>query len=58
MAIAPITGTLRKRVLIDIVTGFTLGGAMASWWWWGYHKKIVFKREQFYHDLAEAKRGV
>ncbi|SMN18700.1 similar to Saccharomyces cerevisiae YDL067C COX9 Subunit VIIa of cytochrome c oxidase, which is the terminal member of the mitochondrial inner membrane electron transport chain [Maudiozyma saulgeensis] len=55
-AITPITGTLRKRAVLDILVGFTIGGAMASYWWWGFHMNIINKREAFYAELAEKKR--
>lgn len=55
-AISPITGTLRKRIVLDILTGFAIGGAMASYWWWGFHMKVINKREAFYADLAEKKK--
>ncbi|CAH02073.1 Cox9 [Kluyveromyces lactis] len=54
-AIAPITGTIRKRILADITIGFAIGGAMASYWWWGFHKNIINKREAYYAKLAEQK---
>ncbi|QLQ80825.1 hypothetical protein HG537_0E01800 [Torulaspora globosa] len=55
-AIAPITGTLKKRILADIFIGFALGGAMASYWWWGFHKNVINKRETYYAQLAEQKK--
>lgn len=56
MAIAPITGTLRKRILVDIVLGFSIGGVMASYWWYGVHKRIVNKREAYYSELSKKKQ--
>ncbi|CCF59359.1 hypothetical protein KAFR_0G03270 [Kazachstania africana CBS 2517] len=53
--IAPITGTLKKRIITDIVIGFSLGGALASYWWWGFHKRIINKREDYYSQLATLK---
>lgn len=55
-AIAPITGTLKKRILADIFIGFSLGGAMATYWWWGFHKNVINKREAYYAQLAEQKK--
>ncbi|SCW01820.1 LAFE_0E07976g1_1 [Lachancea fermentati] len=54
-ALAPITGTLRKRIIADIVIGFSIGGVMGSYWWWGFHKNLVNKREDFYAKLAAEK---
>lgn len=56
-ALAPITGTLKKRIITDIVIGFSLGGVMASYWWWGFHKNVIDRREAFYADLAEKKKA-
>ncbi|KAH3899946.1 probable Cytochrome c oxidase subunit 7A [Saccharomycodes ludwigii] len=56
MAIAPITGTLKKRIIADIAIGFSIGGVMGSYWWWGYHKDIIGKREAFYAKLAAEKK--
>lgn len=55
-AIAPITGTLKKRIIADITIGFAIGGVMGGYWWWGFHKKIIDKRETFYAELAEKKK--
>ena len=55
MAIAPITGTLKKRIILDIALGFSIGGTMASYWWWGYHKKLINRREDYYAKLAAQK---
>ena len=54
--IAPITGALKKRIIMDILIGFSLGGALASTWWWGYHKKLIYKREAYYSKLSELKK--
>lgn len=56
MTIAPITGTIKRRVIMDIVLGFSLGGVMASYWWWGFHMDKINKREKFYAELAERKK--
>ncbi|CAB4256980.1 similar to Saccharomyces cerevisiae YDL067C COX9 Subunit VIIa of cytochrome c oxidase, which is the terminal member of the mitochondrial inner membrane electron transport chain [Maudiozyma barnettii] len=55
-AIAPITNTLRKRATLDILMGFTIGGAMGAYWWWGFHMDVINRREAFYAELAEKKR--
>ncbi|CCC66818.1 hypothetical protein NCAS_0A02600 [Naumovozyma castellii] len=56
-AIAPITGTLKKRIFTDITIGFALGGAMASYWWWGFHNGVINKREDYYAKLAQLKNS-
>lgn len=55
MAIAPITGTLKRKIAVDLSIGFAIGGTFASYWWWGFHKSKVEKREAYYAQLAKAK---
>ncbi|CEP61626.1 cytochrome c oxidase subunit VIIa LALA0_S03e07140g [Lachancea lanzarotensis] len=54
-ALAPITGTLRKKIIADVTIGFAIGGVMGSAYWWGFHKKLVGKREAHYEKLAAEK---
>ncbi|AET38754.1 cytochrome c oxidase subunit VIIa Ecym_3261 [Eremothecium cymbalariae DBVPG len=51
-AIAPITGTIRKKIIADITIGFAIGTVLGSAWWWGFHKNIIGKREAHYQKLA------
>ncbi|KAG2733261.1 hypothetical protein G9P44_004251 [Scheffersomyces stipitis] len=51
MAIAPITGTLRRKIITDITIGFASGFALATAYWYYEHKPIVAKREAFYAKL-------
>jgi len=53
MPIAPITGQLRRRILIDIGGGLTAGLACAYGYWYGIHLPAVHKREQFYLKLEK-----
>ncbi|KAK0489166.1 hypothetical protein IW261DRAFT_1443515 [Armillaria novae-zelandiae] len=39
MAIAPITGMLRKRFIVDLTCSLSLGTAGAYAFWYGYHLK-------------------
>lgn len=34
--VAPITGTLKKKIITDITVGFALGGVLSAYWWYGY----------------------
>ncbi|SCU98514.1 LADA_0H13520g1_1 [Lachancea dasiensis] len=54
-AIAPITGTLKKRIAADLTIGFAIGGVMGSYYWWGFHKNLIAKREAYYAKLAAEK---
>lgn len=53
-AIAPITGTLKRKIISDIAIGLSIGGAMA-YFWWGFRCKRVRKREEYYAKLAQQK---
>ncbi|KAF7430902.1 hypothetical protein PC9H_006617 [Pleurotus ostreatus] len=51
MAIAPITGKLRKRLWLDVGCAFGLGVSAAYAYWYGYHLKALEHQEQFYVKL-------
>lgn len=53
--IAPIVGTMKRKIIIDISVGFAVGGVM-GYIWWTNHKKMVKTREDYYSQLAEKKR--
>lgn len=55
MAIAPITGTLKRRAALDVFIGLSLGTVGGSYYWWVFHKGKVAKREAYYKSLADAK---
>lgn len=55
MAIAPIAGTMKRKIIIDITVGFAIGGVMGVAWW-SQHKKIIATRENYYASLAEKKK--
>ncbi|QRW16964.1 hypothetical protein RhiXN_04966 [Rhizoctonia solani] len=52
MAIAPITGKLRKRLILDITAALGLGTAAGYGYWYGIHLPSVRHREEFYRKLA------
>ncbi|KAG8984172.1 hypothetical protein FRB90_005471 [Tulasnella sp. 427] len=63
MPIAPITGKLRKRLILDISMALGLGTAGAYAYWYGYHvpsamltsyQFAVRRREEFYRQLNAA----
>ena len=53
MALAPVTGMLRRRLTIDLATAFGLGTAMGYLFWHGYHVPAVRHRDAFYEQLAQ-----
>lgn len=55
MPIQPIQGAFKRRALLDILVGITVGSGLASYWWWGFHKDKINKREQFYAKLQQEK---
>lgn len=57
MAIAPITGMLRKKIITDISVGFGIGFVMATAYWELEHKPIVAKRDAYYAKLKQEKEA-
>lgn len=57
MAIAPITGTLRKKIITDITMGFAIGFVMATGYWYYEHKPLIQKRDDFYKQLKAQKEA-
>ncbi|ODV90362.1 hypothetical protein CANCADRAFT_31353 [Tortispora caseinolytica NRRL Y-17796] len=55
MAVAPITGTLKKAFFRDLTLGLGLGFGLAYYFWYGYHKKSVAVRDAWYRKEAAAK---
>ncbi|EGV64391.1 hypothetical protein CANTEDRAFT_114195 [Yamadazyma tenuis ATCC 10573] len=57
MPIAPITGTLRRKIITDITIGFGCGFVLATGYWYFEHKPLVAKREEFYKQLKAQKEA-
>ncbi|KAJ6443424.1 cytochrome c oxidase subunit COX9 [Purpureocillium lavendulum] len=53
MAVKPITGILRRRLVLDLSIGLGTGFAMANWFWYGYHVPRTNLRDAFYNKLEE-----
>ncbi|KAH9995693.1 cytochrome-c oxidase, subunit VIIa [Xylariaceae sp. FL0662B] len=61
MAIAPITGMLRRNLWTDLTISIGLGVTAASLFWHGYHMPRTHARDNFYkklEDEREAARAV
>jgi len=57
-AIAPITGMLRRGLVLDLSTAFGLGTTFGYLWWYGFHLPRVRVRDNFYARLdAERAAG-
>ncbi|KAG7195263.1 Cytochrome c oxidase subunit 7A [Scheffersomyces spartinae] len=55
MAIAPITGMLKKKIITDVSTGFLVGGVMAAAYWHYERDYVVNQREKFYAKMKAEK---
>ncbi|KAK3196348.1 Cytochrome c oxidase subunit 7A [Lecanicillium sp. MT-2017a] len=53
MAIKPITGMLRRRLILDLGIGLGAGFVMANWFWYGYHVPRTVARDNYYAKLDE-----
>jgi len=51
MAIAPITGMLRKRFWVDVSSALGLGVAAGYAYWYGIHLKALERQENYYIKL-------
>lgn len=55
MAIAPITGTLKRKIITDISLGFVAGFGLAYLYWEVEHKPLITKRDAYYAQLKKQK---
>ncbi|PPQ69825.1 hypothetical protein CVT26_014203 [Gymnopilus dilepis] len=53
MAIAPITGKLRKRFWLDLGCALGLGVSAGYAFWYGYHLKALERQENYYIKLEK-----
>ncbi|EFQ94947.1 hypothetical protein PTT_07193 [Pyrenophora teres f. teres 0-1] len=53
MAIKPITGMLRRQIVLDLSVGMGLGLVTGYGWWYGYHVPAVRHRDAFYQKLED-----
>jgi cytochrome c oxidase subunit 7 len=52
-AIAPITGMLRRKLVLDIAIGLGSGFVMANVWWYGFHMPRTNARDNYYDKLEK-----
>ncbi|TQB70566.1 hypothetical protein MPDQ_000336 [Monascus purpureus] len=52
-AVAPITGMLRRGLVLDLSTAFGLGTTFAYLFWYGWHLPRVRARDAFYTKLEQ-----
>ncbi|KAF2655133.1 cytochrome c oxidase family protein-like protein [Lophiostoma macrostomum CBS 122681] len=53
MAVKPITGMLRRAVVLDITVAAGLGVTGGYAWWYGYHVPAVRHRDAFYQKIED-----
>ncbi|KEQ76502.1 cytochrome-c oxidase, subunit VIIa [Aureobasidium namibiae CBS 147.97] len=53
MPIKPITGMLRRGLVLDLSVAFGLGTASGYLWWYGFHVPAVRRRDLFYAKLED-----
>ncbi|KAF2137201.1 uncharacterized protein K452DRAFT_291740 [Aplosporella prunicola CBS 121167] len=53
MVVKPITGMLRRGLVLDISVAFGLGLSAGYGWWYGYHVPTVKHRDAFYTRLED-----
>ncbi|KAI0185109.1 hypothetical protein F4680DRAFT_454233 [Xylaria scruposa] len=56
MAIKPITGMLKRGLVVDLSIALGIGMTMGSAYWYGYHMPRTNARDAFYKQL-EAERA-
>lgn len=55
MAIAPITGVLRRKLVVDLSLAMGFGLSGGHLWWYYYHVPAIRRRDAFYSKLEEQK---
>ncbi|KAH3908279.1 hypothetical protein HBI56_228330 [Parastagonospora nodorum] len=53
MPIKPITGMLRRQIVLDLSVASGLGLVAGYGWWYGYHVPAVRHRDAFYQKLED-----
>ncbi|KAH7382186.1 cytochrome c oxidase family protein-like protein [Pyrenochaeta sp. MPI-SDFR-AT-0127] len=53
MVVKPITGMLRRQVVLDLSVAMGLGVTAGYAWWYGYHVPAVRHRDAFYQKIED-----
>ncbi|PMD23669.1 cytochrome-c oxidase, subunit VIIa [Hyaloscypha hepaticicola] len=53
MPVRPITGMLRRGLVLDLSVAGGLGMSFGYLFWYGYHVPAVNKRDRFYSKLED-----
>ncbi|KAF2202389.1 cytochrome c oxidase family protein-like protein [Delitschia confertaspora ATCC 74209] len=53
MAIKPITGMLRRTIVLDLTVALGLGMTAGYAFWYGYHVPAVRHRDAFYTKIED-----
>ncbi|CAI6333702.1 unnamed protein product [Periconia digitata] len=51
MAFKPVTGMLRRTIVLDLSVAMGLGVAGGYGWWYGYHVPAVRHRDSYYEKI-------
>ncbi|KAF1825057.1 cytochrome-c oxidase, subunit VIIa [Dissoconium aciculare CBS 342.82] len=51
--VKPITGMLRRGLVLDLSVAFGLGTAAGYLWWYGFHIPNVRHRDLYYQKLED-----
>ncbi|KAG8625002.1 hypothetical protein KVT40_006753 [Elsinoe batatas] len=51
--VKPITGMLRRGLVLDLSVAFGLGTSAGYLWWYGFHVPSVRRRDIFYAKLED-----
>ncbi|EXF73644.1 cytochrome c oxidase subunit COX9 [Colletotrichum paranaense] len=54
-AVKPITGMLRRNLVLDLGIALGLGFAMANVYWYGFHMPRTNARDSYYAKLEQQK---
>ncbi|KAK4133885.1 cytochrome-c oxidase, subunit VIIa [Trichocladium antarcticum] len=53
MAVAPITGMLRRGLITDLSLGLGIGFVFGGGFWYGYHMPRTNARDKYYKKIEE-----
>ncbi|PWN26744.1 cytochrome-c oxidase, subunit VIIa [Jaminaea rosea] len=56
-AVAPITGKMRKRLILDLSVALGGGTACGYAFWYGYHLPSTQRRDDFYAKLQASQQA-
>jgi len=58
MPVKPITGMLRRGLVLDLSVAFGIGTSFGYLFWYGYHVPAVRKRDIYYLKLEDQRAAI